>query len=54
MTAFKALVSFSGKFSMTAGEVKEIADPAIVKDLKRAGYIEEAEKKQKKAKKTEE
>lgn len=36
----KAVVSFGGKISMHAGEVKEIEDDAIVKDLMRAGYIE--------------
>lgn len=38
---YKALISFSGVISMVAGEVKEIADKEIVKDLLQAGYIEE-------------
>lgn len=36
----KAVVSFSGKVSMTAGEVREIKDQFILNDLMRAGYIE--------------
>ena len=38
---YKALKSFCGKVSMRRGEVKAISDPIIVKDLLRAGYIEE-------------
>lgn len=38
---YKALVSFSGLISMAKGEVKEITDNEIVKDLLEAGYIEE-------------
>lgn len=37
---YKALISFSGLISMTVGEVREISDQAIVKDLLDAGYIE--------------
>jgi hypothetical protein len=46
----KALVSFSGAFSMYKGEVKECSDKAILKDLLQANYIEEvkAEKLDKK------
>lgn len=36
---YKALVSFTGKISMAMGEVREISDPSIVKDLLRAKYI---------------
>lgn len=36
----KALTSFGGKISMHAGEVKEIEDNEIVRDLMHAGYIE--------------
>ena len=43
---YKALVSFSGLVSMTVGEVAEISDPSIVKDLLRAGYIEEVKTKE--------
>lgn len=38
---YRALVGFSGLFSMKKGEVKEIKDKKIVKDLLKAGYIEE-------------
>lgn len=37
---YKAKVSFSGLISMAEGEVKEILDSSIVKDLLKAGYIE--------------
>ena len=50
---YKAKVSFSGKVSMAAGEVKDITDAAVAKDLLSAGYIEEvkpAEKVSTKAK----
>lgn len=41
---FRALVSFSGvKISMVKGEVKEIKDAEIVKDLLNAKYIEAIE-----------
>lgn len=53
----KALVSFAGKVSMYAGEVKDIKDEFIVKDLIRAGYAEpdaqEAEIVEKPVQKTE-
>lgn len=42
---YKATISFSGLESMTVGEVKEIKDSFIVKDLLRAGYIEEVKGK---------
>lgn len=38
---YKAKVNFSGVISMYVGEVKDIADVNIAKDLIRAGYIEE-------------
>ena len=38
---YKALKSFSGKISMSKGQVKEIHDEAIVRDLLKVGYIEE-------------
>lgn len=38
---YKALKTFAGKVSMRRGEVKAISDPIIVKDLLKAGYIEE-------------
>jgi hypothetical protein len=41
MANYKALVSFSGKVSMSVGEVADLADVTIAKDLLKAGYIEE-------------
>lgn len=38
---YRAKVSFSGIISMAEGQVAGIADPAIAKDLLKAGYIEE-------------
>ena len=38
---YEALVSFSGIISMGKGEVREIADEKIVKDLLKAKYIKE-------------
>lgn len=48
---YKAKVSFSGLVSMAEGEVKEILDSSIVKDLLNAGYIEKVEEEIKKAEK---
>lgn len=36
---YMATTSFSGKISMAKGKVGEIADPALVADLLKAGYI---------------
>lgn len=48
---YKSLISFSGIVSMTVGEVKEITDKEVVKDLLQAGYIEEVKQtKENKAK----
>lgn len=44
----KALVSFSGVFSMYKGEIKEYSDNAILQDLLQAGYVEEVKEKPKK------
>ena len=44
MAEYKALKTFTGKVVMATGEVKEITDPVAVKDLLRAGYIEEVKK----------
>ena len=44
---YVALVSFSGLVSMRRGEVREIKDKNIAKDLLRAKYIEPLEKKKK-------
>lgn len=41
----KALTSFVGAVCMAAGEIRDIEDTALLKDLKRAGYIKNAEKK---------
>lgn len=38
---YKAIKSFVGKLSMVEGEVKEIVDKELVKDLTKAGYIVE-------------
>ena len=38
---YKALTSFSGILSMAEGEVRDIADKAVISDLLKAGYIEE-------------
>jgi hypothetical protein len=38
----KALISFSGVFSMAVGEVRECSDKVILQDLLQAGYVEEA------------
>lgn len=37
----KALTSFAGIVSMSAGEIKDITDEELAKDLLHAGYIEE-------------
>lgn len=44
---YKALVSFGGKISMVEGEVREINDKEIVKDLLNAKYIEEVKETKK-------
>lgn len=44
----KALVSFSGAFSMYEGEIKECSDKTILQDLLQAGYVEEVKEKPKK------
>lgn len=53
---YKALKSFAGAVSMRKGEVKEINDKEIVKDLLNAGYIEEVKpvKKEKKVQEVQE
>lgn len=42
---YKALISFSGKVSMTKNEVKEINDDEVVKDLLQAKYIKEVKER---------
>lgn len=44
----KALVSFSGAFSMYKGETKECSDKAILQDLLQAKYVEEVRENSKK------
>ena len=46
----RAKLSFTGVVSMTKGEVREISDFAIAKDLLKAGYIEEVKPKAKRKK----
>ena len=46
---YKAVVGFSGLFNMKKGEIKDIKDKELVKDLLKAGYIVEV--KPEKAKK---
>lgn len=50
---YKALVSFTGKVTMAEGDIGEIPDVTIARDLLKAGYIAEVkeEKKPKEAKK---
>ena len=45
----KALVSFSGAFSMYKGEIRECDDELILKDLLLAKYVEEVKEKPKKS-----
>lgn len=40
MAKVRAKVSFAGMISMGAGEVRDIQDDGIVKDLISAGYVE--------------
>ena len=44
MAKVKATTSFAGIITMSAGQVGEIEDEAILKDLKSAGYVEVLEK----------
>lgn len=44
---YKALVSFVGAVSMAKGEIREIADSSIAKDLLSAKYIGAVEEKKK-------
>lgn len=48
---YKAKVSFTGLISMAMGEVRDISDSPVVKDLIKVGYIEPTEKKSLKRKK---
>ena len=42
---YRALVSFTGSVSMAGGEVREISDLAIAKNLLKVGYVEEVKEK---------
>ena len=48
--AYRATKSFTGLVSMVKGEVRELEDEKIVKDLIKSGYIEDLSEKQKAAK----
>jgi hypothetical protein len=48
--AYRATKSFSGLVSMVKGEVRELEDEKIVKDLIKSGLIEDLSEKQKAAK----
>ena len=50
---YRALVSFCGRISMTEGEVRDISDKAVVKDLLDAKFIEEVNPHKKAEKKPE-
>lgn len=39
--SYRALTSFSGLISMSTGEIRDIEDASIAKDLLKIGYIEE-------------
>lgn len=49
---YRALVSFSGLISMAEGDVREISDKDVVKDLLNAKYIEEVKDEKSAKKKT--
>lgn len=50
----RALVTFSGSsVSMVAGDVGEITDTPVAKDLLKAGYVEKVDEKKKKGAKKE-
>ena len=49
---YKALISFSGLVSMAEGDVRDIANKDVVKDLLKAGYIEEVKTDKSAKKKT--
>ena len=50
--AYKALKSFVGAVNMRRGEIKEIDDEKIVKDLLRSGLVEELATEKKSGKST--
>ena len=38
---YRATKTFTGQVKMKKGEVRDLKDKAVIKDLLRAGYIEE-------------
>lgn len=48
--AYRALVSFTGVLSMVKGEVRDITNEEVAKDLVKCGYITDLSEKQKTAK----
>lgn len=48
---YKATISFSGLINMAEGEVREISDQNLAKDLLNAGYIVPVEEEKKAVKK---
>ena len=51
---YRALVSFTGTVSMAMGEVREISDLALAKNLLKVGYVEEIKEKGKETEKVSE
>lgn len=49
---YRAKVSFSGRISMSTGDIAEITDEAVSADLLRAGYIEAVEEPKVESKRT--
>jgi hypothetical protein len=47
----KALISVIGKYNINAGDVVEIDDKAVLKDLLKLGYVEEVKEEKKTRKK---
>ena len=45
MAKVKAITSFAGIVSMSAGEIREIDDNTVLSDLLSAGYVEELSEK---------
>ena len=50
MSKVTALVSFAGKVSMTKGEVMEISDESIVRDLLISKYVKKVKERKEKEK----
>lgn len=45
MALYKATTSFTGLITMAKGQVRDISDKALAKDLLKAGYLEEVKTK---------